>query len=70
MILESRNRIVPISKTNIHQQTAVMFGKDYIEKLKTEKYPIDEYKIPTYRDVMDKCIPKKSHVHVSLAVQI
>ena len=65
MILESRNRIVPISKTNIHQQTAVMFGKDYIEKLKTEKYPIDDYKIPTYREVMDKSIPKKSHVHVS-----
>ena len=65
MILESKNRMVPIPKANIHQQSAVMFGKDSIEKLKTEKYPIDEYKIPTYRDVMDKCIPKKSHVHVS-----
>jgi hypothetical protein len=43
-----------------------MFGKDYIEKLKTEKYPIDKYKIPTYREVMDKCIPKKSHVHATM----
>ena len=65
MILESKNRMVPIPKANIHQQSAVMFGKDSIEKLKTEKYPIDDYKIPTYREVMDKSIPKKSHVHVS-----
>ena len=76
MILESRDCIVPIPRTNIHQQSAVMFGKDYIEKLrsgnakKNEKYSIDEYEIPTYREVMDKCIPEKRHVHVSLAVQI
>ena len=70
MILESRDCKVPIPKTNIHQQSAVMFGKDYIEKLKTEKYPIDQYEIPTYREVMGQCIPEQSHVHVSLAVQI
>ena len=64
IILESMC-MVPIPKTNIHQQSSVMFGKDYIEKLKTDKYPIDQYKIPTYREFMDKCIPKKSHVHVS-----
>ena len=46
MILESRDCKVPIPKTNIHQQSAVMFGKDYIEKLrsgnakKNEKYSI------------------------------
>ena len=68
MILESRDCIVPIPRTNIHQQSAVMFGNDYLEKLRNEKYSIDDYEIPTYRKVMDKCIPKKSHVHVSLAV--
>ena len=65
MILVSRDCIVPVPKANIHQQSAVMFGKDYIEKLRNEKYSKDEYKIPTYCEVMDKCIPKKSHVHVS-----
>ena len=70
MILESRDCIVPIPRTNIHQQSAVMFGKDYIEKLRNEKYSKDEYIIPTYRKVMGKCIPEKSHVHVSLVVQI
>ena len=70
IILESRECIVPVPKANVHQQSAIKFGKDCIEKLRNEKYPIDDYKIPTYREVMDKCIPKKSHVHVSWAVQI
>ena len=71
IILESRSsRKVPVPKANIHQQSAIKFGKDYIEKLRNGKHPIDQYKIPTYREVMGKCIPKKSHVHVSWAVQI
>ena len=63
----SKNCITPIPKENVHHQFGTMFGTDYIEQLSRtpEKYSIDKYEIPQYREVIKQCIPPNSHVHVS-----
>ena len=49
----SRYCAIPIAKRNVHHQFGVKFGNQYIEEmnnrkdLKSEKYPIKKYEIPT-----------------------